>query len=632
MKKILCMLLTAVLSFSLITPAYADSKGKNATYQNQQKKNDKQKNKAKKYKAKKVEFKIKKSPVIKHGRHKLPINPVTKGMGAKVDYKSEILTVTKDNTTIIIDFKNETVTINGLPDAKSDIFKAKKNNSMYVLIKYIAQIFDIRVDIDDDEIEVEIPGLTAPKGITVTPVGSTIISNTINTTTLYLTATANISADQATGGRAELYIGSKLIATDADIRATDTTVTFNTSDGTPTNEELRALVSQGGEVMIKLYNNKNEYVTGKAAQKLLVDYEAPTILGYNLASFNPAKKQLNINVNGAGKKGDLVDVTLITLFDSSVGRTYKLTNTANIGSTGVVKDANTLEINIGSADMAGLVGFGGFDVHLIILEGALLKDTAGNTSQGLGHSITLPVTVVTQLEAPTNIVLTPIGTGVVSNTINSSTLQLTATANIAAGQAEGGRAELYVGNKLVATDSLITAKDTSVTFTTLNMAPNYTALMSLIPTGGEVTVKLYNTNNDVVTSKAGPTLKVDYLAPTLTGISSVIYNRFSNQLYFTVSGAGAVGDKVEVSLITIYDPVLGKSYQLTNTGNGSEGYVNSDNSLVVNIGTTDRYGLAGFEAGSMYITIAPGFLIKDEAGNKSPVRTDVVTIPVILIK
>ena len=637
MKKILCIILTAVLSLSIVTPAYADidDQGKYENYQNQQKKNnkkDKKHKKAKKYKAKKIEVKIMISPVIRHGRYKLPISPVTKGMGAEVDYEDGILTITKDNTTIVINFYNETVTINGVLDTSSGIFKPKKNNGMTVLIKYIANILGIRVEIDDDEIEVEVPGLTAPKDIIVTPVGSTILSNTINTSTLYITAIANIKAGEATGGRAELYVNSKLVATDSDISATDTTVAFTTSDGTPTNDELKTLIPKGGEIQVRLYNNKNEYVTGKSGQKLVVDYEAPLISEFISADFNPEKKQLHINVKGAGKAGDMVDVTLITLYDSSLGKTYRLTNTANIGSTGTVKDANTLKIDIGPTDMAGLAGFGGTDVHLLILEGSLLKDAAGNGSQSLGHSITLPVTVVTKLEAPTNIVLTPIGTAVVPNTINSSTLQLTASANIVPGQAVGGRAELYVGNKLVATDALISATDTSVTFTTIDVAPTYANLMVLIPTGGEVTVKLYNANNDVVTSKAGPTLKVDYIAPTLTNISSVIYNRFAHQLYFTVIGAGATGDKVNVNMITIHDPILGRTYQLTASTNGSDGFVNGENSIVVNIGSTDRYGLTGFESDNMYITIAPGSFIKDEAGNVSPNRTEAITIPVILIK
>lgn len=645
MKKILVLILTAVLSISLVTPAYADrddrdNQGKQQKQQEKQNKKDKKnqnkkdnkKNKPKKYKAKKVEFKIKKSPVIKHGRYKLPIKPVTEGMGAELDYENGVLTITKDDITIVIDFEKQIATINGVEDTSSGIFKAKKNNGMTVLIKYIAHILGIRVDIDDDEIEVEIPGLVAPKNITITPVGTTILSNTINTSTLYITATADISAGQATGGRAELYINSKLVAEDSDISATDTKVEFSTSDGTPSNEELRVLVPKGGKVEVRLYNKDNEYVTGKAAQEILVDYEAPAIASFKSASLDLEKKQLLINVEGASKNGDMVNVALLSLYDSSLGKTYNLTTTAGVGSTGSVKDSNTLVVNIGSADLAGLAGFGGSDVHLIILAGSLLNDAAGNTSPNPGHSYTMPVTVVTRLDAPTNIVLNPVGTVVVPNTINSSTVQLNVAANIVAGQAVGGRAELYVGDKLIAMDSDISATDTTVTFTTLDVAPTLENLMALIPTGGEVSVKLYNANNDAVSSKNGPILKVDYIAPTLTSISSVIYNRFAHQLYFTVIGAGAVGDRVDVSMITIHDPLLGKSYQLTIGKDGSEGYVNSDNSLVVNIGKVDRYGLSSFESTNMYITIAPGSFIKDESGNASPANSQTINLPVAIIK
>lgn len=97
------------------------------------------------------------------GRYKLPVNPITKGMGAGVDYKGGILTVTRDDVTVVIDFKKETVTINGIIDKKSDIFKPKKNNGMTVLIKYIAKILDVKIDIDDDEIIVEGPKFDLPK-------------------------------------------------------------------------------------------------------------------------------------------------------------------------------------------------------------------------------------------------------------------------------------------------------------------------------------------------------------------------------------------------------------------------------------------------------------------------------------
>lgn len=101
-------------------------------------------------------------------------------------------------------------------------------------------------------------------------------------------------------------------------------------------------------------------------------------------------------------------------------------------------------MNIGSADKEGLAGFGGNDVYMVIHAGSILKDAAGNTSPLINIMNTIPVTVITKLDSPTNIVLTPIGSSVVANTINSSTIYLTAAASIKAGQAIGGRAELII--------------------------------------------------------------------------------------------------------------------------------------------------------------------------------------------
>lgn len=646
MKRLICIILTAVISLSILTPAYADWDGdwkKNQKHDKDYKddKDDdddddhkdrkgKKAKKAKKYKTKKTKFNYKKSPVIKHGRYKLPVNPIKKGMDAEVDYKHGNLTVSKDDITIVIDFKNETVTVNGTIDKSANIFKKNKNNGMTVLTKYIADILGIRVEFDDDEIIVENPKLDAPRNITVTPVGSTIISNTINKATLYLTVTADIKAGQATAGRAELYVDSKLVATDTTIAATDTTVTFSTSDGTPTNEELKNLIPKGGKILIKLYNSNNEYVSSKSDQKLVVDYEAPTITGITSASYDYTQQELNIFVTGASEKGDMVDVTRISLHDKSLNKTYNLTNQVNTGSSGLVKDANKLVVKIGSVDVQGLTGFGGNDVYLIIHAGSILNDAAGNTSPLINNINTIPVTVLTKLEEPTNIVLTPIGSSVVSNTINSSTIYLTASASIKAGQAVGGRAELYVGDKLIAVDNVINDIDTSVTFTTA--ANTNEGLKSLIPTGGVVSVKLYNAQNEVVVSKNNPTLKVDYMSPTLTDVSSVIYHRSAHQLYITVTGAGAIGDTVDVTMITIHDPLLGKSYQLSSSKYGSTGIVNSENSLVVELGEVDRLALSNFDSPNMYITISRGSLIKDEAGNTSPNKLEEKTIPVIIIK
>lgn len=392
MKKIISLIITATLVITSLSISFAKSNnaGSQTGEQTTQKQNQK-------IKAKKQTFKINGSPVIKYGRYKLPISPVTKGMGATVafDKATAVLTVTKGTNTIVIDFKGQTVTVNGAAVTDSGIFKAKNNKKMTVLIKYIAKVLGVRADVDGEKVVVEVPGLDLPTGVAVTPVGTTVIANTLNTTTLYMTATANIIAGQATGGKAELYVGSKLVATDASIAAADTSVTFTTSDDTPVNAELQAAVPAGGVVTVKLYNAANQSVTSTAANPtLVVDYTAPTITSVNSAVYNVAADQLIIVVTGAGAIGDLVDVTKVSLYDSTLAKTYQLTDTSGTGSSGVVSSADTLTINIGSADKLGLTGFGTTTVFLTIPIDSLLKDAAGNTSPSFTAIQNVPVTVV----------------------------------------------------------------------------------------------------------------------------------------------------------------------------------------------------------------------------------------------
>lgn len=391
MKKIISLIITATLLFTSASIAFAKS-------DKAEKKNNKHiAQQYKQTKVKKQTFKIKESPVIVYGRYKLPISPVTKGMGAtvKFDKATAVLTVVKGSITIVIDFKNKTVKVNGADVTNSGIFTANNNRKMTVLIKYIASVLGVRTDVDDDNVTVEVSGLALPTNVTVTPVGTVVVANTLNCTTLYMTAIANITAGQATGGKAELYVGTKLVATDATIAATDTTVTFTTSDGTPTNAELQAAIPAGGVVTVKLYNASNSCVTSAVANPtLVVDYVAPTLASITSAVYNVAGNQLFLNVTGAGAIGDKIDVTKLSLYDTTLTKAYQLTNTSGTGSNGAVNSDTSLVINIGSADKIGLTGYGSTTVYLTVVAGSLLTDAAGNTSPSFTLIQTIPVTVI----------------------------------------------------------------------------------------------------------------------------------------------------------------------------------------------------------------------------------------------
>jgi hypothetical protein len=397
MKKILCFLITASLVLTSSSVVFAkqnqssNQSKKSVTEQETTSKKDT------KIKANKQSFKIKGAKVIKYGKYKLPISPITKGMGATVNFDKEtaILTVEKATTKIVINFKEKTVTVNGVADTNSGIFTAKNDKKMTVLIKYIANALGVRVTVGKDKITTEIPGLNAPTLVTVTTVGNTVVANTLNNTNLYMYATANVVAGQATGGKAELYVGSKLVATDTSIVATDTTVTFTTSDTTPVNSELQAAIPVSGVVTVKLYNASNSAVVSAVANPTLtVDYVSPAITSITGAIQSVSGSAITIIVSGAGEVNDKVDVTKISLYDTTLNKTYQLTNTAGTGSVGVVSSTSQLTITLGTVDKQGLSGFGGSTVLLTIAPGSLLIDSAGNTSAVTATAQTIPVTII----------------------------------------------------------------------------------------------------------------------------------------------------------------------------------------------------------------------------------------------
>jgi len=403
MRKLICIILAAamVLTPSSMALAKQSNNNKDKQTQNQEqqvKESEEQQVQIQsntRIKEKKSSFKINGAPVVKYGRYKIPISPITKGMGATVSYDktTAVLTIKKDVTTIVIDFKNKVATVNGIADTDSGIFTAKNDKKMSVLVKYVAEVLGVRVSVGKDKITVTVPGLDFPTKVTITPEGGTVVANALNTTNLSMSAMATIKAGQATGGKAELYVGSKLITTDTTIAEKDTTVTFTTSDGTPTNAELQALVSAGGVVTVKLYNASNQGVTSvKANPTLAVDYVLPTITSVTGATLSVSGSAVTLAITG-GSQGDKVDVSKISFYDTALAKTYQLTNAAETGSVGIVTNANTIVITLGLTDREGLAGFGNSTVIMYLAAGPLLQDAAGNVSVAQAAQ-TVPVTVI----------------------------------------------------------------------------------------------------------------------------------------------------------------------------------------------------------------------------------------------
>ena len=114
-----------------------------------------------------------------------------------------------------------------------------------------------------------------PTSLTVTPVGGTVVANTLNSTNTNMTASATITAGSATGGIASLFLGSTLLTTDASILAGDTSVTFNL--GRTTAAELQAAIAAGGNLTVVLTDPAGNISNSSTALVLTVDYVAPTV-------------------------------------------------------------------------------------------------------------------------------------------------------------------------------------------------------------------------------------------------------------------------------------------------------------------------------------------------------------------
>lgn len=126
--------------------------------------------------------------------------------------------------------------------------------------------------------ELDTTAPTAPSTVTLTSVGGNVVANTLNNTNTQLTATATITAVQATDGSAILKIAGTIVATDSTIAAGDTTLNFTLAGNTPTAAELQSLISAGGLATVELTDLAgNTSVSTVSNPTLVVDY-TPTAL------------------------------------------------------------------------------------------------------------------------------------------------------------------------------------------------------------------------------------------------------------------------------------------------------------------------------------------------------------------
>ena len=161
-----------------------------------------------------------------------------------------------------------------------------------------------------------------------------------------------------------MKVGGTPIATDSSISLGETSVSFTTSDGSPTSAELQAAIATGGVVTVEVTNSDGTTVASAVGNPtLVVDYTGPTI-----------SNVLVLDV--AMIVGNIVTATITT--DSDAG-TFTLTSGSiggfTLGSLSKINDTTytaTFEITNGGVDVAA-----GADIPVANL---VLTDTISNPS------------------------------------------------------------------------------------------------------------------------------------------------------------------------------------------------------------------------------------------------------------
>jgi len=253
---------------------------------------------------------------------------------------------------------------------------------------------------------------SAPTAVTLTPVGGTVLTNTLNTTNTNLSATATISAGEATGGSAVLKIGTTTIATDSTILAGDTSVTFNLN--TTNNTALKAAIAAGGIATITLSDAAgNSAVSTVGNPTLVVDYVAPTApTGVALTPVGGTVIPNSLNNTNT----NLTAVATIVAGQATGGSAVLKIGTTTIGTDATIGASDTtVTFDLSPADNAAL--------QLAVAEGGVatvtLIDANGNATVSSLSNPTLAVDYNAAFVTMTTVIDTISGSG--SNDVFSGT-------------------------------------------------------------------------------------------------------------------------------------------------------------------------------------------------------------------
>ncbi|WP_233202433.1 Ig-like domain-containing protein [Limnohabitans sp. JirII-31] len=357
---------------------------------------------------------------------------------------------------------------------------------------------------------------TAPTtltALTLTPSGGTVVTNTLNASNTAMAFSATVTAGQATGGKAEFYVGANLIGTDSAIAAADTTLVYTTSDGTPTAAEVQAAITAGGQMSVILYDAAGNTLTA-TGPTLTRDVAAPTVSSVAISGATGIQ-------NNTLNTGDVVSVTVTMSEVTTVtgtpqlalnigGTTVQASYASGSGSTALVFNYTVLA---GQTDANGI----SIDTNSLALNSGTLKDAAGNSATLTHASVTDNAGYLVDTTAPVapNItsVTDDVGSimGVVSNGGRSDDTLLVVRVSLSGTNAVvNDTLQLYDNTSAVASAVTLSASHISngyvdVTTNTLTNGSSYA-----------FNAKITDLAGNISSASSTYTVTVDTTAPTMT--------------------------------------------------------------------------------------------------------------------
>jgi len=423
---------------------------------------------------------------------------------------------------------------------------------------------------------------TAPTNVVVTPVGGTVVTNTLLANNTNMTASATVVAGQATGGSAELLLGSTTIATDTSIAAGDSSLTFNLNFST--SADLQAAIAAGGQLTVRLIDAAGNISLASTAVNLIVDYVKPS------ATLSTSRSTMKIG-----------ETATISVQLSEPSSTFILTDvTMTGGSLGTFVAVSSTQYTF---VFTPTVGINGGSASLSIAGGAF-TDTAGNTNTATS---TLSLTFDTSAPA------VPVVSGVAPVLTNDATPTLSGTAE--------------VGSTVVVSDSSTTPATVLATLVAVDGTWTFDAA-TLSEGNHSIVATATDAAGNTSASSTAKTWQIDTTPPTVS-LSTVagndIVTRAEKDAGVAISGAVETGASVVLQfagLSKTITPVSGAwTYSITSSDWTAIG---STSRVVFTVTATDSAANTASRTRSVTMNLAniavpgnPDLLAADDTANSS---------------